>query len=544
MIYPESYPINNNNKAEKEVFNYLKKLNPKDYDIFHSRRFIATENGERNEYEADFIIADIRNGKLNAILIIEVKGGRVSFNGTTNQWIQNNKYHIDPVKQVTGIMHSLVNRYPDISREVPFGWAVCFPNTIAADETPTQIHPLQLMDSFYLQTIEKQIPELFNYFKERNPYRKGTSLEIYQNFKNSLLRGLGFVVPLHKQIALAEERFIELTNEQLELLKIVSANQNIFVTGPAGSGKTVMATTIAQEAFEEGKSVLLLTFNRILANNIRYNLNLKKEDRSRFEVATFHSIAKRLIDKEEPEWWREHSKEDDFWTLTSAVKLDEVLEKDSPKYDVLIIDEGQDFHELWFESLEKLLKPEGHYYVFMDKHQNIFNAFTKIPGNRNFLNFPLTKNCRNTKTIIDYLSQHIEDNIDPKDDTPGGEAVREITFKNDVEQLNRIKDEWFRLVDEEKIPPERIVIIFNAKKSESCIGKTRKFGKYSIEAVDRKTGKPAPGKVNYTTINTFKGLEADVVFIIDTDKVENPDYKILYTQASRAKYLLYILIKK
>ena len=43
-------------------------------------------------------------------------------------------------------------------------------------------------------------------------------------------------------------------------------------------------------------------------------------------------------------------------------------------------------------------------------------------------------------------------------------------------------------------------------------------------------------------INKYKGLEADVVLIIDTDKVAYDD-KVLYTQASRAKHLLYLFEK-
>lgn len=542
MIYPTSFPLDVQNSAEIKVYNVLQKLDSNNYDIFYSRKFAAVVKGERSEYEADFIIADLNNNRLNAILIIEVKGGRITFNGASDEWKQNGRPLDDPTKQVTGIMHSLVNRYADISRRVPFGWSLCFPEIIAPDanQMPSVLNSLQLIDSLYLSAIEKQLPELFKYIREQNPGRYGDDLKQYQSFKESLLRGLGAVIPLHKQIDFAEQRFIQLTTEQMQLLHIVSANKNIFVTGPAGSGKTVMATTLAREEYEAGQKVLLLTFNRVLANNIRNGLQLPR-DQQQLDVATYHSIARRKIDEFDPQWWAENSKTDEFWTLGAAIKLDELLKDSEPEYDVIIVDEGQDFYELWFESLDKLLKPAGSFYVFMDEHQNIFKAYTKIPVNRNFLKFPLTKNCRNTKNIINYLEQLIDGKIELNQDTPEGEPLRIIDFKNDVEQLNKIKDEWRRLVEEENISPDRIVLMFNTLKKESCIGNTRKFGKYPIEAVDRRSGKPNPKAVNYTTINTFKGLEADIVFIIDTDKVENPDYKVLYTQASRAKYILYIL---
>jgi DNA helicase IV len=47
--------------------------------------------------------------------------------------------------------------------------------------------------------------------------------------------------------------------------------------------------------------------------------------------------------------------------------------------------------------------------------------------------------------------------------------------------------------------------------------------------------------IHFTTIETFKGLEADVVFLIDTQKIK-PEERIkkIYTQASRAKHKLFV----
>ena len=46
----------------------------------------------------------------------------------------------------------------------------------------------------------------------------------------------------------------------------------------------------------------------------------------------------------------------------------------------------------------------------------------------------------------------------------------------------------------------------------------------------------------YSTINTFKGLEADVVFKLDINLIEEQNkLEKLYTEASRAKHKLYLL---
>lgn len=541
MIYPSEFPPFFDNPPEKNVFNLFRNLNPIRYDIFYSRSFSRVARGERIEYEVDFIIVEKGQDRANAILIIEIKGGRITYDGIKNVWKANGHPMDSPVLHATGNMHSLVERYSELSYKTPFGWAVCFPDTIMEDQTPPMLTPRQVMDKSFLAFLDSELPILFREIRDNYPNKPGADFKVYNVFKESLLRGLGQVVPLHKQIAIAEKKFIQLTESQMGILRILKDNKNILITGPAGSGKTVMATTLARETYEEEQKVLLLTYNRILANNIRRNLNLPKEE-DRLEVTTYHSLAKRTIDEYDESWWKENSNNDTFWEFDTAVKLDDVLKGSEPIYDVIIIDEGQDFRELWFESLEKLLKPEGSYYVFLDKHQNIFNAYEKIPGKRHFFNYSLKENCRNTSLIINQLESYISEKIARKPETPEGEPVKVIPFINDTEQLNKIKDEWLRLVEEENINPDRIVLMFNAQKRESCIGATRKFGKYHIEAVDR-YGNLNPKAVNYTTINTFKGLEADVVFIIDTDKVTNPDYKVLYTQASRAKYLLYVFKK-
>jgi DNA helicase IV len=70
---------------------------------------------------------------------------------------------------------------------------------------------------------------------------------------------------------------------------------------------------------------------------------------------------------------------------------------------------------------------------------------------------------------------------------------------------------------------------------------TTKAGSLPIVSLDR-SGRMERNSINYTTINTFKGLEADIVFIIDADKIqEKQKLEKLYTEASRARFKLYLL---
>lgn len=544
MIYPSQFPLNIDNVYEKEVYSCLHQFahNSEDYDVFFSRKFSGVSKGEKIDYEVDFLIADVRNYKLNGLIVIEVKGNQLIFDGLKMEWIQDRRVmKTSPTTQARKNMGSLLQRFPSIANTTAVGWGVWFPRMINPGEgyLPTELADYQYFDKISLSKPGEKIITYFKQLKEQWSSKRGAHIDQYNNFKETLIRNLGYALPLHKKIEASEVRFLELTNKQLELLKLVSSNNDVLVKGPAGSGKTIMATTIAKELAEKNKSVLLLTFNRALANNIRYGLGKPENP----EVATYHSIARRIIDDNFEGWWHENSKNEDFWELDIAIKLLDVENSKLPKYDFIIIDEAQDLREEWFETIESLIKPEGGFYVFMDEDQDIFGAYKKIGLSRNLFEFPLTENCRNTVQIIDYMKEFVSRKIGYPSDAAKGDAVKLIQYSNDTDQMNKIKHEWIRLVEEEGLRPDQIVLMMNAHKRASCLNNVKKFGKYKIQAVDR-SGRLNNRSVNYTSINTFKGLEADVVMIIDTDKPEEPNNIVLYTQASRAKHVLYVFKKE
>lgn len=550
MIYPIFFPPDKDEPAEKLVYNMLKSLDPKRYDIFYHQQFVRRNKDEAAEYEIDFIIADLGGGKFNGLLVLEVKGGVIKYSGQTRRWTQNGvniQTSKEPVKQAQSNMYNLIHRYPDVSSRVPFGWAVCFPdprNIYSSKQLPGFLNIVQLVESSALHAIHKQLPLIFKSIREQNPHLRGTELSGYFSFRDELLAGLGVAVPLHSLMAADERQLIQLTKDQMNLLIVIENNSNVVVSGPAGCGKTVMATTIARKLREKGQKVLLLTFNRIPAANIRQGFRLTG-DEADITIENYHRFVRQQIEKHEPGWFDEHVKQagELFWTLELAMKLSEVLRKEDPYFDVLIIDEAQDFRPEWFESLNPALKPDGKLFLFMDEDQNIFSHYSGLPTGRHFTKIPLSHNCRNTQSIIELLEQYIEKKIPFPDATPEGQPVEFYTYKNDVEQVRILRDEWLRMVNEEEISPDRIVIILNTKLKDSCLKEVKSFGKWPLQEVSTDTGHISPNHVNVTRIRTFKGLEADMVFIADTDKLETQDKKVLYTQASRARLWLGVLEK-
>ena len=88
MIFPPNFPINDEsnreNNPEKIVYDLLKQQSSF-YDIFYSQKFRAETGMERSDYEIDFIVIKPNEG----ILLIEVKGGKIEYDGIERQWYQN-----------------------------------------------------------------------------------------------------------------------------------------------------------------------------------------------------------------------------------------------------------------------------------------------------------------------------------------------------------------------------------------------------------------------------------------------------------------------
>ena len=536
MIYPEFFPDDRKNElAEKKVFDQLKKLS-NTYDIFYSRKFITDGIGKKPEYEVDFIIAIPEK----AIICLEVKGGIINYSGSKDEWSQNSRVMGKrPDLQASSASHALIKGFANLIADMAIGWGLCFPDgDLGSKALPTSIDSNQIIDQLGLLHVDKALEYLFNFVKKQNSSRLGARRWMYNKFETELLRDIGFVQVLSTRVKYNEQRFVELTTTQVEVFNRLKANKNIITTGPAGSGKTIIAKTLAQDFINNNKKVLFLCFNRTLANKIRYEFD---RGETLIEVATFHSFARKIIDLYDTKWWKDNSTSEDFWELDVPVKLEECLPFYEDKFDVIIIDEGQDFKEFWFELIFSLGTQDPGKYIFMDEMQDIFGHYTKIPNQERFIKYNLPENCRNTKTIVSYLSEVISKHIKTFANSPEGEAIVLKSFTNQIEQQKYVLDEIKSLTREQGISADQILILLNSSKADSCLGDTVKAGKLEIKALDNK-GRFERDAVNYTTINTFKGLEADIVFVVDADKIPLAQkHEKLYTEASRARHKLYVL---
>lgn len=542
MIYPSK--IEKSDNSEYTVFQLLSKLPDELFTVFYNQEFVSDYlSREKKQYEIDFLVAYHPDNTFMSLLVLEVKGGNISYNAITNDWKQNGrKMGTSPISQVTSNMFSLLSRYTSLLNDVNVSWGVCFADVDVSEKTelPHNLTRSKVFDYGDLQFIEDK---LTTFFEEtaNSVNRPGSAITTFNTLKSELLKGCDLFKPLHREIKDNNIRFLKLTAQQSKIVKAISRNNNFCIQGPAGSGKTLIAYQQALEYKRQGLNVLYVTFNKQIASHLRNLLrqeSILSTQEGTLEITNFHFWALRLAEKN-PSFIKEKSS-DDFFNTYIPNKALEILKNSFEKYDVLIIDEGQDFRSNWLELLNVGLKVDGKFLLFKDENQDIFDAFKGVPHHRDIVNLELSENCRNTKKIISFLNDLISDcNMISMEDSPEGSDVVINSFKSNKEQLFFIDKEIEDLISTHKVIPSDILILTNNIENVSSLRGVTEFGGVKLKSTFDKEFGRNKDFIFQSSINVFKGLESEVVFLIDAQNIISKP-KTFYTEASRAKNKLYV----
>ena len=298
--------------------------------------------------------------------------------------------------------------------------------------------------------------------------------------------------------------------------------------GAAGSGKTFVAMEKSKRLAQEGKRVLLTCYNRKLAEIEFVQLS------EILTTSNFHNLLEYLLEEkgyvldksDQSKYFDETLAETGFDYFTNA--------PNDEKFDAIIVDEGQDFKSSWITCLESMLTPDGHFYIFADPNQNLFESdldLLKLPVSKQ----KLTRNLRNTEHINDWINDLVPE-ARLTSIIKGGLPVRTFAWDTPEMEKKLIEDEAGRLVSQ-GISPKRIMILSPNRYENSSLCNTDKIKEWALA----KPGEDKPNAIKFETIRSFKGLEADLVFLIgikpNSRACTDAD---IYVGASRARFLLYI----
>jgi len=529
-----AYPANPElvTTSEQEVFEKLLTLSDSWHVYSNLRQHIVLfERISRGEL--DFVLTHPHYG----IVLIEVKGYGVFcedgewFRIETNQLGKsNNKKTKDPYSQVEDARGNLIdflfqneqNLKPVIKDSDDIAKMVRSIHTLVIFPYLPDYENLGMKASESNTLTQKDLNNISKYF-EKNIKNKnfGEFKGMQEKIKSLLLPSVN-TAPMRGITKNIEKQMIASTLEQSVILNAIAENNNfVSVTGPAGSGKTVLAGEVARKFAESGSKVLLLCYNQNLSKYLKQIFSEYETIEVNSLFGFFSNININLKDL-----GTSNLTPQDAAPIIAEV-MNENFDKFNTDFDVLIIDEAQDFSPLFWPTFE-LLTETKKWFIFSDIRQAITHSHWKLPElqNQSWLKFPLTKYLRSTKEISEKVLSVYEDNYDAtaiKGIEPKFVEIKESGWKDALVVLSETLKELFEV---EKYDTSQVQILIPhsryMEEVEQCIYKpNQKVG--GIKGI------------NIESIYKFKGLEKEVVVMVV------PNIESLYSEnTTDIKSLVYV----
>mgnify|MGYP004502095031 CR=1 FL=1 len=522
-IYPEIEEDYHGSYGEFQIFESLKQL-PNDWYIYHSLNWKdRSKNGRITWGEADFVIFN----KSYGILVIEVKSGGISFKD--GKWLQTRLDNFEvnemknPFNQANRSKYKLID---EIDYKLPYGdrcfidKAVWFPSISNAEldnaNLPLEYDRKLILTKKSLNNPLQSILSIYNF------YNSTRYTMLSRNSENLILETImpSFnLVPSASNIKdEADYVFYQLTNEQKKVLDFISDQQTVAIQGSAGTGKTFIAVEQAKRLSAD-KKVLFLCFNRFLYYHLDNKCKLDNVDY--YNLHTFLSKYS----------------SDDISTDDRCLKaLKNIDFENDLDYQAIIIDEAQDISDkILIEFYEICKRLNYNLYLFYDKNQMLFQ--NKLPKCLEEFDckLTLTKNCRNTLKIVQTINSVFNINTSANGFSISGIMPTFYFIENDIQnKLNNIINDYISSGFNHK----DITILTLTTEEDSCLKGINRIGKFEINHESNDSG------IFFTTSKKFKGLESNIIIVIDFDASQYNDYeymKNLYVSLSRARQRLSLI---
>lgn len=528
IMHPASILESAHVYSEVKFYNELKRQLSDKYHVFYSVRWYTLKDGIREDSECDFLIFNPDYG----FLCIEVKGGNAIsvedgewrlYDSTGGRFLDKSPYY--QAEQSMRFFKKYFEEELEMQFAGVYGNAVAFPNYVI-DSPLTVDSPIEMtIDLNDMDNLQNRIVEIFCYFRG---HRKGTTAflapEMQKKFINLVNKRIALSISAGALIEDKNRELIEINNVQDTVIDLLLHYPRAFIVGGAGTGKTWIGIKKIQRCLQGGLKPLYLCYNKALADTVRKMFE-GKVDCYNFDALMFSILKSKALEAPERNGNKEYSS---------------LLEKEElSKYDVVIVDEGQDFSEDWAYCVNLLAKEHGELYVLFDECQNIFQRdfadkfYIENPP------FVLRYNIRNTANIYRYAKNKSNLGTDTLTNQIEGVDPEIRTFTRKAQLISYVDSIVNKLVNKEGVSKSKIVILSDRKKEKSVLKDVDFIGGCRMDDIydDNKE------TIKYRTIQSFKGLEADVIVFINHTYKNEPltDRKraLLYTALTRARFFLY-----
>jgi hypothetical protein len=531
-------------RAEQKVYKALSEQLPNDCLVVHSLEFIKQTSrfNSHGDREADFVIFSPQYG----VLVVEVKGGGIEYDKSIGQWYSidrnRNKHKIkNPIRQAKDAKYEIESHLKRKlgNKNLLLTHAVMFPDIENVAPLVSHDMPINIIGSNRnLIDLEKWITDVFDYWAGDQPIYDALGESGVKVAEQIYGKQVSLRPSLRSAIEEEIQKQIQLTNQQKNILRQLKKRKEAVIEGGAGTGKTVLALDQAQTLADQGLKVLFLCYNQKLGNVLK----IKSQHIDNLHSMSFHEFCSwrvRQVKNNSGRDLLEESKSvypgEDLYDVLMPDALINSYEIAPIQYDVILIDEGQDFKsEYWFAI--EILRDQSDdikLYIFQDSNQAIYTVNSDFPIDCEPLF--LFDNCRNTKYIHNSAYQYYKGTEVEAPDLEG-EPVQLIEKPSLELQAKEIDNKISRLINAENIDPEDIAIVIMGQfhEAQPLLENTKNSHLWAFKKFS------PTSKVLVETAKRFKGLESKIIFLWITGEEAITD-KLLYVSISRARFRLWVI---
>lgn len=324
---------------------------------------------------------------------------------------------------------------------------------------------------------------------------------------------------------------------------------NLLISGPAGSGKTlVLAARAAWLAAtnKKIKRILVTCFNLSLAGYIRRLIGARSvsEIPHGVEILPFYMLCERIIGER-----LEHSSEGaDYYTLIVEECLEQLSRNHKLKgyWDAILVDEGQDFSDEMAQVLLKLLPKDGLLTIAQDSAQKLYQK-TEVNWQQfaSLKSHTLERQYRNSGNISRYAANYLGESPPASIACPGSEP-RLLTHNNMEAQIGEMARIISKKVAQGVQMSEIAILYFRSRYGdgfslpEELIRALESRGVMarwlSRDASSKKFYDITTDSVTISTIHSAKGLDFAHVFLAGFEDQATPSYqRLAYVGMTRAR---------
>lgn len=351
-----------------------------------------------------------------------------------------------------------------------------------------------------------------------------------------------------------------------------SPKQHQRLRGVAGSGKTLVIAQRAANLASEGKKVLVVTFNITLWHFIRDAISRARYDFEweRIEFNHFHGFCRNFLMENNIESGFDENDENYFDETIPNLVLNTLKSGHNSKgrqYDAVLIDEGQDYAQIYYDVLCAFLSDNDEVLFVTDEKQNIYSRVlswidnmkgTKFRGRWRELKesyrlpLPILKEANRFAKLfmpeVGLVAEPVNKQV-----TMGFSSDNKLinahllwrNLNNSDNYQEKIFDAYTWLTEKQKIHPSEIVILVSTHREGVELVHQFEGHKINVNHVfeDKKNTYKnkhsfwmGDSRLKISTIHSFKGWELLNVIVLtpNHDLKENMD-SLMYIAITRAR---------